>query len=77
MVLCSGGEMIGPLKFFLRRNFGFAYGGLLGLPDVSGMVKRISLRIIQIDIHLLNSSTWRQIYLRNALDDHRSICIIM
>ena len=41
------------------------------------MVKRISLRIMQIDISLLNSSTWRHIYLRNALDDHRFMSIIM
>ena len=36
MVLCSGGEMMGPLKGWLRRSFDFVCGGLLGLRDVLG-----------------------------------------
>ena len=36
MVLCSGGEMMGTLKGWLRRSFGFACGGLIGLRDVLG-----------------------------------------
>ena len=41
------------------------------------MVKRISLRIMRIDIPLLNSRTWRQIYLRKASYYHRPMRIIM
>ena len=36
LVLCSSGEMMGPLKGWLRRSFGFACRGLLGLRDVLG-----------------------------------------
>ena len=66
--------MMGPLKGWLRRSFGFVFEWVARCP---GMVKIISLRIVQIDIPLLNLITWRWMYLRKALDYHCPMRIIM
>jgi len=43
----------------------------------SGIVKRISLRIIREEILLLSSRIWQQRYFKNASEDHRPMSMIM
>ena len=67
----------GGIERLVAKEFRFFVWGSSWVPQCYGMVKRISLRIMRINIPLLNSRTWRRMYLRKLLDDHRPMSIII
>ena len=62
---------------FMANDCGFCVRGSACDDRCLGIEKRMSLRIMRNDIPLLNSSTWRRMYLRKASDDHRPMSMIM
>ena len=67
----------GAIERFVAKEFRFCVRGSACGARCSGMVNRMSFRIIRSDMPLLNSSTCLRMYFKNASEDHRPMIIIM
>ena len=67
----------GAIERLVAKEFLFCVRGSSCGALCSGIVKRMSFRIIRSDMPLLNSRTCRRMYFKKASEDHRPMSIIM